>query len=124
MKKSLLATLFLGLVLILAACGGGDSSEPASGEDAGAGDAANEVNITATNFDLGEDVTVPAGEEISLTLTNEEGMHGISIDELDVHLDGEGETTFTADEPGKYTIYCNIPCGEGHDDMVTTLIVE
>ncbi|WP_235793331.1 cytochrome C oxidase subunit II [Virgibacillus salidurans] len=86
--------------------------------------AANEVNITATNFDLGEGYTVPAGAEVTLTLTNEEGMHGISIDEFDMHLEGEGETTFIPEEPGEYTIYCNIPCGEGHDDMTTTLVVE
>ncbi|RYG73502.1 cytochrome C oxidase subunit II [Lentibacillus lipolyticus] len=128
MKKGLLAMLVLGLALFLAACGGGDSSGSDEAESDG-GDAAessgNTLDVTATNFSFDKDeYTVPAGEEVTVSLTNEEGMHGIGIDEFDVNMEGEGETTFTPEEPGEYTIYCSVPCGQGHADMKSTLVVE
>ncbi|MFD1038237.1 cytochrome C oxidase subunit II [Virgibacillus byunsanensis] len=137
MKKSLLLTLFLSLILVLAACGGDDSganadtkksdkdtTEQSDDNSSLEAEANNEVNITATNFDLGqEEYVVQSGEEVTITLTNEEGHHGISIDEFDVKIDGEGQATFTPEEPGEYKIYCNIMCGEGHGEMVTTLVV-
>src|SRR5699024_3461867 len=87
--------------------------------------ATNDLEIIATNWALDPtEYTVTAGEEVTITLVNEEGMHGIAIDDLDVKIDGDGEATFTPTEPGEYTIYCSIPCGEGHDDMVSTLIVQ
>ncbi|WP_165769049.1 cupredoxin domain-containing protein [Virgibacillus profundi] len=139
MKKSLLAVLFFSLILFLAACGGdssdastdtADTDESATEEQsedteaASDQEASNEVNVVATNFDLGQDeFVVKAGEEVTLTLTNEEGNHGISIDEFDVNLQSEGEVTFIPEEPGEYTIYCNIFCGDGHGDMTSTLVV-
>lgn len=128
MKKSFLATLFLGLILVLAACGGAnennDTNNQADNSTENAA-ASNNIDLVATNWDFDQDeYTVEAGEEVSISLTNEEGMHGIAIDEFDVEIEGDGETTFTPDEPGEYEIYCSIPCGEGHDDMVSTLVVE
>ncbi|SHG54188.1 cupredoxin domain-containing protein, partial [Ornithinibacillus halophilus] len=84
----------------------------------------NEVNIVATNFDFNQDeFVVQSGEEVKVTLTNEEGHHGISIQGLNINIDGEGETTFTPEEPGEYTIICNIFCGDGHAEMTATLVV-
>ncbi|MFS0752823.1 hypothetical protein [Oceanobacillus sp. 1P07AA] len=51
-------------------------------------------------------------------------MHGLAIDDLDVRIDGGGDAVFTPEKPGEYAIYCSIPCGEGHNDMVSTLIVQ
>lgn len=121
---------------MLAACGGNNSSDPVEDTDtnnsAGQTDesssdeaTSNNVDIIATNWDFDQDeYVVTAGEEVKLTLTNDEGMHGIVIDGLDVQVDGDGETTFTATEPGEYSILCSIPCGQGHNDMVSTLIVQ
>jgi len=137
LKKGLLAMIFLGFILVLAACGGNNSSDPAEDtdtnnsagqtDDSSSSDEAtsNNVDIIATNWDFDQDeYIVTAGEEVKLTLTNDEGMHGIVIDGLDVKVDGDGETTFTATEPGEYSILCSIPCGQGHNDMVSTLIVQ
>ena len=128
MKKGLLTVLALGLVLFLAACGGsdnGDSGDTENTDNGSSGTASNELNITASNFEFDQDeYTVAAGEEVSVSLANEEGMHGISVDEFDVNIEGEGEATFTPEEPGEYTIYCSVPCGEGHADMQSTLVVE
>ena len=136
MKKGILVTLFLSLIFVLAACGGDDnnsttdtnvdtSTEETESTSSSEGTTSNEIEIKASNFKLDpSEYTVNAGEEVKLSLTNVEGMHGISIDELEVSIEGDGEAVFTPEEPGEYTIYCNIPCGQGHSDMVATLIVQ
>lgn len=136
MKKGILVTLFLSLILVLAACGGDDNSNTADNDVDNSAEetentsspeesSSNEIEIQASNFELNpSEYTVNAGEEVKLSLTNVEGTHGITINELDVSIEGDGEAVFTPEEPGEYTIYCNIPCGEGHSDMVATLIVQ
>lgn len=121
MKKKLFSSLILTFTLVLTACGGDDSEENASGNTDGA-DGAN-VEVTATNWDFETDVnTVDAGE-VTFTLVNEEGHHGISIEGTDLEIDGEGSSTVTL-EPGEYTINCTIPCGEGHEEMTAMLTVQ
>ncbi|MFD1927118.1 cytochrome C oxidase subunit II [Sporosarcina siberiensis] len=129
MRKWLLSAIFLSTLFVLAACGGKDTSnDTGQVEDTGSSDEAsvsNEFNISAINFEFDQaEYTVNAGEEVKISFANEEGMHGIAIDGLDVDIKGDGEATFTPTEPGEYTIYCNIPCGTGHDDMKSTLIVK
>lgn len=130
MSKKILMSMLLGLILVLTACGGsGDTGSDAGSEETteenssdGSGDS---LDISATNFEFDQsEYTVESGEEVTMNLTNEEGAHGIAIDEFDVSMDTEGSTTFTPDEPGEYTIQCSVPCGEGHNDMESTLIVE
>ena len=124
MKKGLFVTLLLGLIVILAACSGGtndNSSNNASENSAGS----NDLSISATDFEFDqEEYTVQSGEEVNVDLTNEEGNHGLAIDDFDIDIQGDGEASFTPEEPGEYEIYCSVPCGEGHDDMNSTLIVE
>ncbi|MEK3992992.1 cupredoxin domain-containing protein [Robertmurraya sp. FSL R5-0851] len=134
-KKGFLSLLFLGLVLLLAACSGNESSEPNNNEetaenqtseqseDTGSQDAST-INITASNWEFDQsEITVKAGEEVNIALTNSEGYHGLAIDEFDIDIQGDGMATFTPEEPGEYKIYCSVPCGNGHATMVTTLIV-
>lgn len=84
----------------------------------------NEVNIVATDFEFNQDkFVVQSGEEVTITLTNEEGHHGIAINELGVKIEGDGEAVIIPEDPGEYEIYCNIFCGEGHAEMVATLVV-
>jgi len=123
LKKKLLIFLLLSLTVILAACGGNDeASEP---KDESASNSNSEIEVTATNFEFNQpEYTVQSGDEVKINLSNADGSHGIAIDEFDVDIQGDGEATFTPDKPGEYTIYCNIPCGQGHDDMQSKLIVE
>ncbi|WP_339229693.1 cupredoxin domain-containing protein [Oceanobacillus sp. FSL K6-2867] len=140
MKKGLLAILFIGLIFSLVACGGDESSsaneeadkreetvteqsnESSASEESE--EVTNEVNIVATDFDFNQDkFVVQSGEEATITLTNEEGHHGIAINELGVKIEGDGEAVIIPEEPGEYEIYCNIFCGEGHAEMVATLVV-
>jgi len=85
----------------------------------------NTVNIIATNFKFNQDKWyVKAGEEVTVTLKNEEGIHGIRIEGLNVEIsDDNGSVKFKPEIPGEYKIVCSIFCGAGHEDMVATLVV-
>lgn len=87
--------------------------------------AENELRITATNwaFDQ-EEYTVEQGETMTLTLHNAEGKHTALIEGLDVELMEGQPVEVTFDQPGTYTIRCNLLCGPGHAEMVSTLIVK
>src|SRR5699024_4556610 len=124
-------------MLVLAACGGsnndgntndGVDNSAEQTEDSSSSEnttANNDFEIKATNWDFDQaEYVVEAGEEVNVTLVNEEGMHGIAIDDLDGNVDGDGDATFTTKELGEYKIYCSVPCGKGHDDMTSTLIVQ
>ncbi|WP_066187245.1 MULTISPECIES: cupredoxin domain-containing protein [Gracilibacillus] len=120
MKKFylILAALFLALVLV--ACGSDDSGD---NEEASSSTGDADVAITASNWEFDqEEYTVPAGE-VTVSLTNDEGMHGVEIEDTNILIEGDGEATDEL-EPGEYHIRCSIPCGEGHSDMTATLIVE
>lgn len=123
LKKVLLSAVLLFL-FFLAACSGEDDPEQANGTGASESNATNQIDMAATNFTFDKpEYVVNAGKEITISLTNEEGQHGIGMNEFDVNIQGDGKVTFTPNEPGEYTIYCNVPCGEGHVDMKSTLIV-
>lgn len=123
MKKLIIGTIFILIVLVLAACGGGDDSASESKASDEGSSSANTVELVASNWEFEkENYTVPAGE-VTFELINKDGFHGIMVEGTDVAIEGEGSATATL-EPGEYTIRCTVPCGEGHTDMSTTLIVE
>jgi cytochrome c oxidase subunit II len=125
MNKGLLTLITLGLVLVLAACGQTTDTDSSSSSQTGEATSNNVIDIKATNWEFDQaEYSVNAGEEVSISLTNNEGMHGIAIDEFDVNIEGDGKASFTPDQPGEYIIYCSIPCGEGHSEMKSTLIVK
>jgi cytochrome c oxidase subunit II len=87
--------------------------------------------VTTQNFSFAQpELRVKAGQQVALRLENRDDMtHSFDIDELDVHVPMLGKATslalFTADKPGRYTIYCaphyDRKSGQG---MKTTLVVE
>ncbi|GAB7388446.1 hypothetical protein BSNK01_22830 [Bacillaceae bacterium] len=126
MKKRFLIPIFLGTMLILSACSSseGDTANTDSGNQ-GATTEPVSLNIEAKNWSFNEDkFVIKAGQPVKINLKNTEGMHGLAIDEFGVNIQGDGEAEFTPDKPGEYTIYCSIPCGNGHADMKATLVVE
>lgn len=100
--------------------GHGDTSEVADG--------ARRIEVTARSFAFDPaEITVTAGEDIAIVLTSEDLLHDFTIDELDAHVAADkGETSeggLRADEPGRYTYYCEVP-GHREAGMEGTLIVE
>ncbi|MBD7984960.1 hypothetical protein H9649_10215 [Sporosarcina sp. Sa2YVA2] len=87
------------------------------------------VDVHAVNFEFagpkGEKVFyVKAGEEVKVSLTSDEGMHGLAIEDTDINIkDANGEAKFTPEKPGEYKIYCSVFCGAGHSDMTAKLVV-
>ncbi|MBM7571092.1 cupredoxin domain-containing protein [Aquibacillus albus] len=126
MRKQFSIFIILSIFALLAACGTDtDNDTTQDNLDHSASESSNRVEIVATNFKFNqEEYTVQAGEPVTLNFTSDEGLHGISINELNVNIEGDGSATITPEEPGEYQIYCNVLCGAGHSDMVATLIVQ
>ncbi|MFJ7952949.1 hypothetical protein ACIQZG_15625 [Lysinibacillus sp. NPDC096418] len=86
------------------------------------------VEIIGKNFEFhgpaGEkEFYVKAGEEVTLSLKSEEGLHGVLVEGLDVKLDKDGSVKFTPEKAGEYKIVCSVFCGAGHGDMTAKLVV-
>ena len=103
--------------------------EPVSAEaDASAVETNQAVDIIGKNFEFhgpkGEKAFyVKAGEEVTLSLKSEEGMHGITIEGLDVNLEKDGTVKFTPEKAGEFNMVCSVFCGAGHSDMTAKLVV-
>ena len=85
------------------------------------------VTIEAKNdFTFNEEVfEVYAGQTVLIQYANKSGFHSAKIDEFDLDLNKDNpEARLTFDTVGQeYTIYCNIPCGEGHTIMKAKIVV-
>ncbi len=100
--------------------------------------AGNVIDVVADmgGFDQKE-IRVKAGEPVTIRLTSLDnshhtdggGQHQWAVDELGVSIvappEGSNSATFTPDQPGTYTFYCDICCGgRANPTMQGTLIVE
>ncbi len=91
-------------------------------------DGAREIEMTGTSFAFDpEEITVAAGEDITIVLTADDILHDCTLEDAEGHVAADaGETAsggMRIDEPGTYTYYCSV---EGHREagMEGTLVVE
>lgn len=140
MKKLLVLALTASLIFALSACGQKQATPPpattpspapggtTTGTTGGAagGAATNNIKLTATNWKFDQpEYRVKQGQDVTVTLDNKEGLHGAQIKDFNVNLSGSTLTkTFKADKAGTYDIICSVPCGQGHLNMKSKLIVE
>lgn len=131
MNKWIVTLAAFALMLSLAACGAKEAPKaaeqpPASTGASSSSSSAQQVKLVATNFQFEQkEYKVKQGQDVTFTLENKEGMHGISINGLNVKLDNGSKTaTVKADKAGTYDIICTVPCGQGHISMKSKLIVE
>lgn len=119
-KKSLWLTAVLILAIgILAACGGGKDKKEES-----AGNAEETLKIEAKNWEFDKkEYTIPADKDVAIELNNIEGVHGVMIEGEDVNIEGD-ESKVVNLKPGEYTLRCTVPCGTGHAQMVSKLVVK
>ena len=95
-----------------------------------------DVAADMSGFNMKE-IRVKAGQPVTVRLTSLDnshhtdggGKHQWAVDELDVSIiappEGVNFATFTPDDPGTYTFYCDICCGgRANPTMQGTLIVE
>jgi cytochrome c oxidase subunit II len=120
LKKSLwLAAIAMLAIGILAACGGGKEKKEESAKNA-----EETVTIEAKNFEFDKkEYKIPANKDVALKLENVDGNHALMIEGEDVNISG-GSSDVVNLKPGEYTLRCSIPCGNGHADMVSKLVVE
>ena len=134
--------LSVGLVLVLAACGGTASSattepsqaesaapsepESAAAEPSAAAGGEETVRLSQFAFDP-EELTISAGTTVNFVNadtaahTVTEGTEGTAVENpiIDEELERSGSTSFTFDEPGTYNITCRL-----HPSMQLTITVE
>jgi uncharacterized cupredoxin-like copper-binding protein len=138
-RRRALGVLAAGSVA-LAACGGDGAGDAMPMGAAPAADTGTDIEVTGTDSVRFEPdtLTVPAGEEVTLTFSADSGVEhdfviegAATVGTADAEREGDlhvvradpGETataTFRVDEPGSYAVYCSVP---GHRDtgMVATL---
>ena len=74
------------------------------------------------------EVTVPAGSEVTFYVTSVDVQHGFKIADTNVNMQivpGQvSKLTVVFDDPGTYDYICTEYCGSAHAQMYGTLIVE
>jgi cytochrome c oxidase subunit 2 len=136
MRKSgfFLALIALATTLSLSACGNNDTNDNASptstasapASPAAGGGGVQEVTINASNwkFEPG-DIKAKVGDTLKLTLKNAQGSHGIESDDaLGIKLKNGETQEVKLDKAGVYEFHCSIQCGQGHNDMTGSIVVE
>lgn len=80
------------------------------------------------NGHVDENLHVPAGEPVRLTMTSEDVIHGLWIPALRVKKDvvpgRYSSMWFQADKVGIYDLVCTQYCGDDHSNMLSNLVVQ
>jgi cytochrome c oxidase subunit II len=101
-----------------------------AGPGARAEDAAPRViKIVAKKFNFTpSEIHIKKGEHVVLELTSADRKHGFKVPELGIRVDVQPGTATRVDvtpqKVGKFAFACDIFCGDGHEDMNGTLIVD
>ncbi|HEX7170987.1 MAG TPA: cupredoxin domain-containing protein [Candidatus Limnocylindria bacterium] len=137
LRRGAILSFTLGLSVLLAACGGDDTTGSAGASDntGGGGTVAvadGNVDLSANNLEFDASVIeAPAGEEFTITFTNLESQpHNVAVDteeggdeivtgEVITGPDATTTITVPALEPGEYYFVCDV-----HPEMNGTIVVE
>jgi cytochrome c oxidase subunit II len=89
----------------------------------------NEIKLAASKFEYTPDtVKVKVGQPVTLVLTSFDRIHGFKMPEFgirtDIVPDQETRVTLTPQKVGNFVFFCDVFCGDGHEDMSGTLVVE
>ncbi|QMV43416.1 cupredoxin domain-containing protein [Cohnella cholangitidis] len=97
------------------------ATAPAAG-----GGGVQEVTIDASNWKFQpEDIKAKVGDTLKISLKNSQGVHGIeSDDELGIKLKNGETQEVKLTKAGAYEFHCSVQCGQGHNDMTGTIVVE
>ena len=86
------------------------------------------IRISASSFEyMPNEITVKKGVPVTLELVSQERHHGFNLPEFHVRADIQPgvieKIRFVPDKAGKFTFFCDVFCGGGHEDMSGTLSV-
>lgn len=94
-----------------------------------AADTPAEIRIAAKKFEFHPSkVTIKQGQPVTLVLTSEDRIHGFKMPDLGLRAEivpgQETRVSLTPDKAGSFTFFCDVFCGDGHEEMDGTLTVE
>ncbi|WP_046225450.1 cupredoxin domain-containing protein [Paenibacillus dauci] len=141
MKKYIVASMTIAMMLLTSACGGqSETSEHAnhqqssvtdtgvasSDQTSGAAKGGEQLVVKATNYQFDQpEYHVKKGKPVTIVFDNVQGNHGLMIPALNVNLNArDSSITVTPQEAGTFDMACSIMCGSGHSTMVAKLIVD
>jgi len=86
------------------------------------------IHITAKKFEFSPDsITLKKGEPVVFEISSDDRKHGFSLRAFGVRSDvlpGKvSRIQFTPDKTGKFTFSCDVFCGDGHEEMTGTVVV-
>ena len=87
------------------------------------------IRLAAKKFEYSvREITLKKGVPVVLELTSTDRVHGFKLPDFGVRSDiVPGKATrirFTPDKTGEFVFFCDIFCGEGHEEMSGKLIVK
>jgi cytochrome c oxidase subunit 2 len=87
------------------------------------------VKISAKRFEFTPaEVHVKKGETVVLELTSLDRVHGFNLPAFKIRKDITPKevtrVTLTPGETGTFPFHCDVFCGDGHEDMNGTLVVD
>jgi len=86
------------------------------------------IHITAKNFAFSPDsITLKKGEPVVLEISSADREHGFNLRAFGVRTNvSPGKVSrirFTPDKTGKFSFSCDVFCGDGHEEMTGTVVV-
>ncbi len=87
------------------------------------------IRLTAKKFEYDRrEIVLKKGVPVVLELTSSDRVHGFNQPDLGLRADivpGKvTRITFTPDKTGEFVFFCDVFCGDGHEEMSGTLIVK
>jgi cytochrome c oxidase subunit 2 len=88
-----------------------------------------EIRISARKFEYHPDkVTVKLRQPVVLVLSSEDRIHGFKMPDFGLRADivpgQETRIALTPEKAGSFAFFCDVFCGDGHEEMEGQLIVE
>ena len=86
------------------------------------------IRISASTFEFKpSEITVKKGVPVTLELVSQDRHHGFKLPEFHLRADIKAgvveKLRFIPDKAGTFAFFCDVFCGDGHEDMSGTLKV-